>query len=129
MKKTKGYRCIRAPIHAHFTFLGQTFEPSRDHISILHGGIFPRKDVSGNAVSDPLLLEDPLTPNNNVGRRCYRISEIQAKCWNALSKLYQILNRFEIRRKRSFSATSSVLESVFKTFTVEKVDLGSSTKS
>ena len=47
-------------------FLGQTFEPSRDHISILHGGIFPRKDVSGNAVSDPLLLEDPLTPNNNV---------------------------------------------------------------
>jgi len=110
-------------------FLGQTFEPSRDHISILHGGIFPRKDVSGHSVSDPLLLEDPLAPKNNVGRRCYRISEIQTKCWNALSKLYQILNRFEIRRKRSSSVTSSVLESVFKTFTVEKVDLGSSTKS
>ena len=103
-------------------FLGQTFEPNRDHISILHGGIFPRKDIPNDAVVDPLLLDDPLIIGNNVGRRCYRISEIQMKCANALTKLYRILNRFQIRSKRSSKNTTDVLESVFGTFNVVNVN-------
>ena len=69
-----------------------------------------------------LLLDDPLIIGNNVGRRCYRISEIQMKCANALTKLYRILNRFQIRSKRSSKNTTDVLESVFGTFNVVNVN-------
>jgi DNA polymerase sigma len=99
-------------------FLGQTFDPTRYHISILHGGIFPRKNIPNDVGVDPLLLDDPLMPGNNVGIRCYRISEIQMKCANALTKLYRSLNRFKIRGKMSSKTTSNVLERVFETFVV-----------
>ena len=103
-------------------FLGQTFDPTRDHISILHGGIFPRKNIPNDVGVDPLLLDDPLLPGNNVGIRCYRISEIQMKCANALTKLYRILNRFKIRGKMSSENTSNVLERVFETFVVNSIN-------
>ena len=36
---------------------------------------------------DPLLIEDPLLPTNNIGRNCFRFAYVQRECANAHSKL------------------------------------------
>jgi hypothetical protein len=68
-------------------FLGHGFEPEVDNVSLIYSDTTKTDDM------DPMILDDPLSPGNNVGRRCYRISEIQKLCSDALTELYSILIR------------------------------------
>ena len=36
---------------------------------------------------DPILIRDPMDESNNVGRNCFRFSQIQDLFWNTYSKL------------------------------------------
>lgn len=88
-------------------FIGRTFDPEIDNVSIRYGSL----GAAGNL--DPIMLDDPLSPGNNVGRRCYKISEIQKLCGDALTRLYSILVRSKGHHSVGNKSTSSVLAKVF----------------
>jgi DNA polymerase sigma len=88
-------------------FIGRSFEPEIDNVSIRYGGLGPVGNI------DPIMLDDPLSPGNNVGRRCYKISEIQKLCGDALTELYSILVRRKGHHSVGRKATVSVLDKVF----------------
>lgn len=41
---------------------------------------------------DPILVRDPMDENNNVGRNCFRFSQIQDLFWNTYCKLMDLAN-------------------------------------
>jgi len=56
-------------------FFGRVFDPRVSMVSVRAGDNFlPRRRVG---VIDPLYIEDPFQPTNNIGRNCFRVVQIQ----------------------------------------------------
>jgi DNA polymerase sigma len=56
-------------------FYGRVFDPRVTMVSVRAGDNFlPRRRVGG---IDPLYIEDPFQPTNNIGRNCFRVVQIQ----------------------------------------------------
>ncbi|CAM6089852.1 unnamed protein product [Calypogeia fissa] len=68
-------------------FFGCDFDPLKVGIRIRGGGMYLARDRYNDI--DPLYIEDPLHPDNNVGRNCFRILQ----CVKAFADGYAILER------------------------------------
>ncbi|XP_022144393.1 uncharacterized protein LOC111014060 isoform X2 [Momordica charantia] len=66
-------------------FFGNVFDPRQMRISIQGSGVYIKRE-RGYSI-DPLHIDDPLFPTNNVGRNCFRIHQ----CIKAFSEAYSIL--------------------------------------
>ncbi|KAG8653680.1 uncharacterized protein LOC110614705 isoform X7 [Manihot esculenta] len=66
-------------------FFGNVFDPRRMRISVQGSGVYINRE-RGYSI-DPIHIDDPLFPTNNVGRNCFRIHQ----CTKAFSEAYSIL--------------------------------------
>ncbi|OAE19324.1 hypothetical protein AXG93_1860s1340 [Marchantia polymorpha subsp. ruderalis] len=68
-------------------FFGCVFDPRRMGVRIRGGGMYLSRDRFHGI--DPLYIEDPLHPDNNVGRNCFRILQ----CVKAFADAYAVLEK------------------------------------
>lgn len=66
-------------------FFGNVFDPRQMRISVQGSGIYIKRE-RGYSI-DPIYIDDPLFPANNVGRNCFRIHQ----CVKAFADAYSIL--------------------------------------
>lgn len=66
-------------------FFGNVFDPRQMRISVQGSGVYINRE-RGYSI-DPIHIDDPLFPTNNVGRNCFRIHQ----CIKAFSEAYSIL--------------------------------------
>ncbi|CAI0383254.1 unnamed protein product [Linum tenue] len=66
-------------------FFGNVFDPRQMRISVQGAGLYITRE-RGQSI-DPIHIDDPLFPTNNVGRNCFRIHQ----CIKAFSEAYSIL--------------------------------------
>nr|DAD18506.1 TPA_asm: hypothetical protein HUJ06_019969 [Nelumbo nucifera] len=66
-------------------FFGNVFDPRQMRISIQGSGIYVNRE-RGHCI-DPIHIDDPLFPTNNVGRNCFRIHQ----CIKAFADAYSTL--------------------------------------
>nr|XP_009392804.2 PREDICTED: uncharacterized protein LOC103978659 isoform X3 [Musa acuminata subsp. malaccensis] len=66
-------------------FFGYIFEPRHMRVSIQGSGIYMNRE-RGLSI-DPIHIDDPLYPTNNVGRNCFRIHQ----CIKAFADAYSVL--------------------------------------
>ncbi|XP_043718931.1 uncharacterized protein LOC122666894 [Telopea speciosissima] len=66
-------------------FFGNLFDPRQMRISIQGNGIYVNRE-RGHSI-DPIHIDDPLFPTNNVGRNCFRIHQ----CIKAFADAYSSL--------------------------------------
>ncbi|KAJ8748974.1 hypothetical protein K2173_013413 [Erythroxylum novogranatense] len=66
-------------------FFGNVFDPRQIRISVQGSGIYIKRE-RGYSI-DPIHIDDPLFPTNNVGRNCFRIHQ----CIKAFSEAYSVL--------------------------------------
>ncbi|XP_059599133.1 uncharacterized protein LOC100265029 [Vitis vinifera] len=66
-------------------FFGNVFDPRQMRISVQGSGVYINRE-RGYSI-DPIHIDDPLFPTNNVGRNCFRIHQ----CIKAFSDAYSIL--------------------------------------
>ncbi|XP_065859306.1 uncharacterized protein [Euphorbia lathyris] len=66
-------------------FFGNVFDPRQMRISVQGSGVYINRE-RGYSI-DPIHIDDPLFPTNNVGRNCFRIHQ----CIKAFSEAYTAL--------------------------------------
>ncbi|XXG66468.1 hypothetical protein AAC387_Pa06g0033 [Persea americana] len=66
-------------------FFGNVFDPRQMRISIQGSGVYVNRE-RGHSI-DPIHIDDPLYPTNNVGRNCFRIHQ----CIKAFADAYSVL--------------------------------------
>ncbi|XP_054780487.1 uncharacterized protein LOC129288122 isoform X2 [Prosopis cineraria] len=66
-------------------FFGNVFDPRQMRISVQGSGVYIKRERDCSI--DPIHIDDPLFPTNNVGRNCFRIHQ----CIKAFSEAYSIL--------------------------------------
>ncbi|KAL8129127.1 hypothetical protein V2J09_018282 [Rumex salicifolius] len=66
-------------------FFGNVFDPRQMRISIQGSGLYINRE-KGYSI-DPIYIDDPLFPTNNVGKNCFRIHQ----CIKAFADAYSIL--------------------------------------
>lgn len=66
-------------------FFGNVFDPRQMRISVQGTGLYIKRE-RGCSI-DPIHIDDPLFPTNNVGRNCFRIHQ----CIKAFSEAYSVL--------------------------------------
>ncbi|EOX96314.1 Nucleotidyltransferase family protein isoform 1 [Theobroma cacao] len=66
-------------------FFGNVFDPRQMQISVQGSGVYINRE-RGYSI-DPIHIDDPLFPTNNVGRNCFRIHQ----CIKAFSEAYSTL--------------------------------------
>ncbi|CAN8309004.1 unnamed protein product [Cochlearia groenlandica] len=66
-------------------FFGNVFDPRQMRVSVQGSGIYRNRE-RGYSI-DPIHIDDPLFPTNNVGRNCFRIHQ----CIKAFSEAYIVL--------------------------------------
>ncbi|KAF5180217.1 Non-canonical poly(A) RNA polymerase protein Trf4-1 [Thalictrum thalictroides] len=66
-------------------FFGNVFDPRQMRISIQGSGVYANRE-RGHSI-DPIHIDDPLFPTNNVGKNCFRIHQ----CIKAFADAYSIL--------------------------------------
>ncbi|XP_030966510.1 uncharacterized protein LOC115987155 isoform X5 [Quercus lobata] len=66
-------------------FFGNVFDPRQMRISVQGSGVYMKRE-RGCSI-DPIHIDDPLYPTNNVGRNCFRIHQ----CIKAFSEAYSVL--------------------------------------
>ncbi|KAE8697523.1 Nucleotidyltransferase family protein isoform 4 [Hibiscus syriacus] len=66
-------------------FFGNVFDPRQIRISVQGSGVYITRE-RGHSI-DPIHIDDPLFPTNNMGRNCFRIHQ----CIKAFSEAYSIL--------------------------------------
>ncbi|KAJ1392080.1 polymerase, nucleotidyl transferase domain [Sesbania bispinosa] len=66
-------------------FFGNVFDPRQMRISVQGSGFYIKRE-RGCSI-DPIHIDDPLFPTNNVGRNCFRIHQ----CIKAFSEAYSVL--------------------------------------
>ncbi|XP_042503580.1 uncharacterized protein LOC122080793 isoform X3 [Macadamia integrifolia] len=66
-------------------FFGNLFDPRQMRISIQGNGVYVNRE-RGHSI-DPIHIDDPLFPTNNVGRNCFRIHQ----CIKAFADAYSTL--------------------------------------
>ncbi|KAM7264312.1 hypothetical protein ACFE04_001995 [Oxalis oulophora] len=67
-------------------FFGNVFDPRQMRISVQGSGVYINRE-RGHSI-DPIHIDDPLYPTNNVGRNCFRIHQ----CIKAFSEAYTVLD-------------------------------------
>ncbi|KGN56351.1 uncharacterized protein LOC101221970 isoform X3 [Cucumis sativus] len=91
-------------------FFGNVFDPRQMRISIQGSGVYIKRE-RGYSI-DPLHIDDPLFPMNNVGRNCFRIHQ----CIKAFSEAYSIMESVLIslhdHGDASSDATNRVLQKI-----------------
>ncbi|XAR63209.1 Polynucleotide adenylyltransferase [Bertholletia excelsa] len=68
-----------------FYFFGNVFDPRQMRISVRGSGVYINRE-RGCSI-DPIYIDDPLFPTNNVGRNCFRIHQ----CIKAFADAYTTL--------------------------------------
>ncbi|KAG0491932.1 hypothetical protein HPP92_005330 [Vanilla planifolia] len=68
-----------------FYFFGNVFDPRQMRVSIQGSGVYMKRE-RGLSI-DPIHIDDPLFPSNNVGRNCFRIHQ----CIKAFADAYTTL--------------------------------------
>jgi len=68
-----------------FYFFGNVFDPRQMCISVRGSGVYINRE-RGYSI-DPIYIDDPLFPTNNVGRNCFRIHQ----CIKAFADAYSSL--------------------------------------
>ncbi|KAI3693262.1 hypothetical protein L6452_33094 [Arctium lappa] len=68
-----------------FYFFGNVFDPRQMRISVQGSGVYINRE-RGYSI-DPIYIDDPLFPANNVGRNCFRIHQ----CIKAFADAYSTL--------------------------------------
>lgn len=66
-------------------FFGNVFDPRRMRVSVQGSGVYISRE-RGYRI-DPIHIDDPLFPTNNVGRNCFRIHQ----CIKAFADAYSLL--------------------------------------
>ncbi|KAJ7962102.1 Non-canonical poly(A) RNA polymerase [Quillaja saponaria] len=66
-------------------FFGNVFDPRQMRVSVQGSGVYVNRE-RGCSI-DPVHIDDPLFPSNNVGRNCFRIHQ----CIKAFAEAYSIL--------------------------------------
>ncbi|KAK4849669.1 hypothetical protein QYF36_027137 [Acer negundo] len=66
-------------------FFGNVFDPRQMRISVQGSGLYMKRE-RGHSI-DPIHIDDPLFPINNVGRNCFRIHQ----CIKAFAEAYSVL--------------------------------------
>ncbi|XP_072977405.1 uncharacterized protein [Typha angustifolia] len=66
-------------------FFGNVFDPRHMRVSIQGSGVYMNRE-RGHSI-DPIHIDDPLYPANNVGRNCFRIHQ----CIKAFADAYSVL--------------------------------------
>ncbi|KAG8074968.1 hypothetical protein GUJ93_ZPchr0006g44953 [Zizania palustris] len=84
-------------------FFGNVFDPRHMRISIQGSGIYLNRE-RGHSI-DPIHIDDPLCPANNVGRNCFRIHQ----CIKAFADAFAVLENELLQ----FSAECNTLASPF----------------
>ncbi|XP_015694239.1 uncharacterized protein LOC102706205 isoform X2 [Oryza brachyantha] len=84
-------------------FFGNVFDPRHMRISIQGSGIYLNRE-RGHSI-DPIHIDDPLCPANNVGRNCFRIHQ----CIKAFADAFTVLENELLQ----FSAESDTPASSF----------------
>ncbi|XP_057498206.1 uncharacterized protein LOC130782800 isoform X1 [Actinidia eriantha] len=69
-----------------FYFFGNVFDPRQMCISVRGSGVYINRE-RGYSI-DPIYIDDPLFPTNNVGRNCFRIHQ----CIKAFADAYSTLD-------------------------------------
>ncbi|KAL9669630.1 hypothetical protein QQ045_007177 [Rhodiola kirilowii] len=69
-------------------FFGNVFDPRQMRISVQGTGLYMKRE-RGHGSIDPIHIDDPLSPTNNVGRNCFRIHQ----CIKAFADAYTILEQ------------------------------------
>ncbi|OVA19044.1 PAP/25A-associated [Macleaya cordata] len=70
-------------------FFGNVFDPRQMRISIQGTGVYVNRE-RGHCI-DPIHIDDPLFPTNNVGRNCFRIHQCIKCMVQAFADAYSIL--------------------------------------
>ncbi|ONK59009.1 uncharacterized protein A4U43_C08F2030 [Asparagus officinalis] len=73
-------------------FFGNVFDPRQMRISIQGSGVYMNRE-RGLSI-DPIHIDDPLFPSNNVGRNCFRIHQCIKAFADAYSSLKSELSHF-----------------------------------
>ncbi|OWM80173.1 hypothetical protein CDL15_Pgr019337 [Punica granatum] len=68
-------------------FFGNVFDPRQMRVSVRGRGLYMTRE-RGHSI-DPIHIDDPLCPTNNVGRNCFRIHQ----CIKAFSEAYSLLEQ------------------------------------
>ncbi|XP_078442965.1 nucleotidyltransferase family protein isoform X9 [Wolffia australiana] len=68
-------------------FFGNVFDPRQMHVSIHGSGVYMKRE-RGHSI-DPIHIDDPLCPTNNVGKNCFRIHQ----CIKAFADAYTTMDR------------------------------------
>lgn len=66
-------------------FFGNVFDPRQMRISVQGSGVYINRE-KGYSI-DPIYIDDPLFPANNVGRNCFRIHQ----CVKAFADAYSVM--------------------------------------
>ena len=88
-------------------FYGNNFDPRSCGISLRRRCYFNRTSSDTSFFPpqfDPLYIEDPLQPGNNVGRNCFRIYLIQRIWSDALRALTSTLDQDDLRGRSLLDA-------------------------
>ncbi|XP_052192225.1 uncharacterized protein LOC127801296 isoform X2 [Diospyros lotus] len=72
-----------------FYFFGNVFDPRQMCISVRGSGIYINRE-RGYSI-DPIYIDDPLFPTNNVGRNCFRIHQCIKSLLQAFADAYSTL--------------------------------------
>ncbi|KAI6702712.1 hypothetical protein NL676_011848 [Syzygium grande] len=68
-------------------FFGNVFDPREMRVSVRGSGLYLKRE-RGYSI-DPIHLDDPLFPTNNVGRNCFRVHQ----CIKAFAEAYSALKQ------------------------------------
>jgi DNA polymerase sigma len=88
-------------------FYGNHFDPRSCGISLRRRCYFNRTSSDASFFPpqfDPLYIEDPLQPGNNVGRNCFRVYLIQRVWSDALRALTSTLDQDDLRGRSLLDA-------------------------
>ncbi|RDY06872.1 Non-canonical poly(A) RNA polymerase protein Trf4-1, partial [Mucuna pruriens] len=83
-------------------FFGNVFDPRQMRISVQGSGLYIKRE-RGCSI-DPIHIDDPLFPTNNVGRNCFRIHQ----CIKAFSEAYSVLENEQKLLNNGGESCSSV---------------------
>ncbi|KAG1360849.1 hypothetical protein COCNU_09G003120 [Cocos nucifera] len=91
-------------------FFGNVFDPRQMRISIQGSGVYMNRE-RGLSI-DPIHIDDPLYPANNVGRNCFRVHQCIKAFADAYSVLENELSQFSGNCAPSSTGTFKILQKI-----------------
>lgn len=93
-----------------FFFFGNVFDPRQMRISVRGSGVYVNRE-RGCSI-DPIYIDDPLFPANNVGRNCFRIHQCIKAFADAYSTLANEQNYLPGKRDSSTGTAYNLLQKI-----------------